>query len=50
MFEEQQMKYHLALKSTREEYYSPMINEGACNPRLMFKTINKLFKPCDQNI
>lgn len=37
MFEEQQMKCHLALKSTREAYYSHLINEGAENPRLMFK-------------
>lgn len=32
MFEEQQMEYHLALKSTREEYYSHIITEGTGNP------------------
>lgn len=49
MNEPHQLEYQHALKSTREAYYSHMINEGADNPRMMFKTINKLLKPQNQN-
>lgn len=49
MFEQHQLAYHLALKSTREAYYSHLINEGAVNPRMMFKTINKPLKPHNKN-
>lgn len=44
MFEQHQLKYHLALKTSREAYYSHVINEGAANPRTLFKTINGLLK------
>lgn len=45
MFDEQQLKYHLALNSAREAYYSHMINEGVDNPIKLFKTINRVLKP-----
>lgn len=44
MFEQHQLQYHLALKTSREVYYSHVINKGAANPRTLFKTIDSLLK------
>lgn len=42
MFEQHQLQYHLVLKTSREAYYSHVINKGAANPRTLFKTIDSL--------
>lgn len=44
MSEQHQLQYHLALKTSREAYYSHVINKGAANPRTLFKTIDSLLK------
>lgn len=50
MFEQHQLEYHLALKTSREAYYSHMINQGAANPRTLFKIISNLLKPPKKSI